>query len=272
MRRGLLNLFFLVSVIFTVIVSIWGPEALSRHRDRGLLGKAHLVQVEMEGEGYRYKPGRGEKLFILSRALKNQEYLESSPDTEGREDYYRELEGNYAFVPNHQETWGNELTGEEIYDICNQQLDHLKEAKILPDSVREIDPKLYEAVLYSAIDVREPTNHVLVWRVGLSDTLRGVSKENRLIEAYVDADDGKIYGFYARTRTEWEEMDPDGMIRGWCGYLGLPEPEEYEELNPLTEATPFFRKYAVSGEEGEETIVTVGFYEGIREIFIRITR
>ncbi len=272
MRKKLLSLFFLVLVIFTVGVSIWGPETLSEHRDRSLLGKAHLVQVEMAGEGYRYKLSREEKLFILSQALKSQEYLESSPDIGGQTDYYQEPKGNYAFVPNHQEVWGNELSGEEIYDTCNQQLNHLKEAKILPETVQEIDPALYEAVLYSAIDVREPTNYVLVWKVGLSDALRGVSKENRLIEAYVDADDGKIYGFYARTQKEWEELEPDGMIKGWCRYLGLLEPEAYEESNPLAEATSFFRKYAVSGEEGEDTVVTVGFYEGIREIFIRITR
>ena len=84
MRKKLLSLFFLVLVIFTVGVSIWGPETLSEHRDRSLLGKAHLVQVEMAGEGYRYKLSREEKLFILSQALKSQEYLESSPDIGAR--------------------------------------------------------------------------------------------------------------------------------------------------------------------------------------------
>ena len=272
MRKRVRSLFFVLLVIVTVGVSIWGPEALSDYRDRGLLGKAHLEQEERAGEGYRYKLSEGEKLFLLSQALSGREYLESRLDGGDQKDYYQGAEGNYALVLNHQGISENTLTGEGIYDTCNRQLNELKAAGILPDSVTEIDPELYEAVLYSAIDVREPRNYVLVWKLGLADSLRGISKENRLIEAYVDADDGKIYGFYARTQMEWDEMDPENVIREWCSYLGLPAPKPYEEINPLTEATPFFRKYAVSGEGEEETIVTVGFYEGIRELFIRITR
>ena len=38
------------------------------------------------------------------------------------------------------------------------------------------------------------------------------------------------------------------------------------------EATPYFEKYVFSQGEEEETIVTVGFYEGINELFLKISR
>lgn len=272
MSKRILNLFFLALVVLTVAVSVWGPEVLSNHRDRSLLGKAHLQEVEISGEGYRYELSGGEKLFILSQALSSQEFSRSNADDEGQEQYYQEPGGGYALVANYREPLGSGLSKEEAYEACSRELEALKETGILPASVRTVEPEFYEAALYSAIDVREPRNYVSVWKVELSDTLRGVSKENRLIEAYIDGDDGKIYGFYARTEREWEEIDPDQVIQGWCSHLGLPEPERDEEDNPLTEATPFFRKYVVPGTEDERTVVTVGFYEGIREMFIRITR
>ena len=37
------------------------------------------------------------------------------------------------------------------------------------------------------------------------------------------------------------------------------------------EATPYFRKYVVSGTSEERTVMTVGFYEGIREFFVKVS-
>lgn len=90
------------------------------------------------------------------------------------------------------------------------------------------------------------------------------------MEAYVDAEDGKIYQFYARTEREWEDLNPDELIQSWSRYLKLPLPLEYKEASPLSEATPYFKKYEVLGNLEEKTVVTVGFYEGIREMFVRI--
>ena len=151
-------------------------------------------------------------------------------------------------------------------------LSALKEMGILPETLKEVDGRGYEAVLYSAIDVLEPRNNVAVWKVSFSMNKRNVDRSNRLIDAYLDADDGKIYEFYARTDRTWEDIDADEMMEKWSGYMGLESPEPYETDNPLSEATPYYKKYVFSGMDGERTIVTIGFYEGINELFLKISK
>ncbi len=272
MKKRILNLFFLALVALTVGVSIWGPEALSNHQDRYLLGKTHVQQVDTFGEGFRYEMRPVEKLFVLSRALTSQQAAQRGPELENRGGtaFGTEWGGAYALVVNHRGPSGEEVSDTEIYGICNQALKELKTAGILPESVLEVEQELYEAVLYSAIDVRDPRNSVAVWQVSLSDSRRDVRKDNRLMEAYVDAEEGKIYQYYVRTEWEWEDMEPDQVIQSWCRYVGLPGAKEYGEENPLSEATPYFKKYEVLGNLEEKTVVTIGFYEGIREMFVRI--
>lgn len=271
MGKRLTGIFFLAAVVVTVGISVWGPEALSRYRDRSLLGKIHRQEVEEAGEGYRYELSAVEKIYVLSQALES--YLLSENGVLGTsvKGSYQETGGNYAFIMNHKGISKENISDEKAYGTCNQGLRALKDIGILPESVQEVNPKQYDAVLCSAIDVREPRNYVAVWRLSLSENIRGVRKENRLMDVYMDADDGKIYEFYARTQWEWEEIDPDAVARAWCAYLGLPEPYAYEEVNPLMEATPYFRKYVVSGTSEERTVMTVGFYEGIREFFVKIS-
>ena len=89
----------------------------------------------------------------------------------------------------------------------------------------------------------------------------------------MDADTGKIYEFYVRTEiNSWSEVDPDNIIRLWAEYMGLDEPVEYTNTNPLAETTPYFKKYSFAGMEANSTVVTVGFYEGIKELFLKISQ
>ena len=148
----------------------------------------------------------------------------------------------------------------------------LKEAGVLPAEIREIRAEAYEATLYSAIDVPEPRNNVAVWKLSLTGSLQNANKENRLIDAYIDADDGKIYEFYVRAQLEWEEIDPDVLVEAWGSYMGLSAPQAYETDNPLLETTPYYRKYVFTGNGEERTVVTIGFYEGINELFLKISR
>ena len=184
---------------------------------------------------------------------------------------YEGLMGSYAFVTNRQGPSGKEIADEEIFSICNQELAALKELGILSESVKEVDPSSYSAVLYSAIDVLEPQNNMAVWRVSLSTSHQNADKANRLIDAYIDADSGKIYSFYARTDSLWPQMNPEEMMDAWGGYLGLTGREAYDSDNPLMETTPDFVKYRFPGMEERSTVVTIGFYEGINEWFIKLT-
>jgi hypothetical protein len=54
--------------------------------------------------------------------------------------------------------------------------------------------------------------------------------------------------------------------------MGLEEPEVYEDQNPLLETTPYFKKYVFAGMGNEKTIVTIGFYEGINEFFLKVSK
>lgn len=268
------NLALLVAAIAVMIISVWGPEALAVYMDRSVLNQIQISETEAEGAGYRYQLNSKEKLFILSQCLNSQippESEQSALTREGKMDY-QELTGSYAFVRNHKGPVGKEITDEEIYDVCNRELETLTELKILPEKIREVEKTAYDAELYSAIDVLEPRNNVAVWKVSLSGGKKNAGKADRLMDAYVDADSGKIYEFYVRTPLKWAEIDPDKLIEAWSSYMGLPKPEVYETDNPLLETTPDFKKYVFDGMGEERTIVTVGFYEGINELFLKISK
>lgn len=275
MRKSVINYALLLVAVVVVVFAVWGPEKITVYKDRTVLNSIHTQTTEMEEEGYRYQLSSGERVYILSRCLNSQTLPESEQNALTRteeEVEYQESDGTYAFVINRQGPSGREITDEEIYNTCNQMLEEMKSYGILPDTLREVTSGGYDAVLYSAIDVLEPRNNVSVWKVSLSTNQKNADKANRLIDAYVDADTGKLYEFYARTQLSWEEIDPDEIINSWGDYMGLGDAEAYETDNPLLETTPYYKKYVFKGNGEERTIVTIGFYEGINELFLKISR
>lgn len=275
-RTGGVSVLFFIFAGLVMALSIWGPEALAKYRDKAILNETHMEEVEMAGEGYRYALNANEKLYILSQCLNSQTQPESERNsltrTGNMEAGYQELGGTYAFVVNHRGPSGQEITDEQIYETCNRGIAALKELGILPGTVREVEHASYEAVLYSAIDVLEPRNNVAVWKMSLSNSQRNADKANRLIDAYIDADGGKIYEFYVRTSLLWENIEPDELAQKWSAYMGLSAPEPYESDNPLLETTPYFKKYVFPGMGEEQTVMTIGFYEGINELFLKISK
>ncbi len=272
--RQLLSPALLALTVLVVILSVWGPEALAVYTDKGILNQIRTQEEETGGEGYRYQLSSNEKLYILSQCLNAQTLpeTEQSARTRDMETAYQELPGTYAFVVNHNGPSGKEITDEEIYETANDEILLLKEAGVLPEEILEIRAGAYEATLYSAIDVPEPRNNVAVWKLSLTGSLQNANKENRLIDAYIDADDGKIYEFYVRAQLKWEEIDPDVLVEAWGSYMGLSSPQAYETDNPLLETTPYYKKYVFTGNGEERTVVTIGFYEGIDELFLKISR
>ena len=263
--------------VLILLAAVLGPEQMARYKDRSALNEITFEETENLNQGYRYILSSNEKLYLLSECLSRQVLPESElsavtrAETGDADMGYEGLMGSYAFVTNRQGPSGKEIADEEIFSICNQELAALKELGILSESVKEVDPSSYSAVLYSAIDVLEPQNNMAVWRVSLSTSHQNADKANRLIDAYIDADSGKIYSFYARTDSLWSQMDPEEMMDAWGGYLGLTGREAYDSDNPLMETTPDFVKYRFPGMEERSTIVTIGFYEGINELFIKLT-
>lgn len=274
MKRSILNPALLLLTVLVVIFSVWGPEALASYTDRNILNQIRTQEEEAGEEGYRYQLSSNEKLYILSQCLNAQSQPETEQSARIRQTdtAYQDLTGTYAFVVNHNGPSGKEITDEEIWGTANEGIAILKERGILPDNIREVQASAYAATLYSAIDVPEPRNNVAVWKLSLTGSIQNANKEDRLIDAYIDADDGRIYEFYVRSRLKWEDIDPDALIEKWSDYMGLSSPEAYETDNPLLETTPYYKKYAFSGNGEERTIVTVGFYEGINELFLKISR
>lgn len=258
-------------------LAIWGPEALAKYRDKGILNEIKTEETETGTAGYRYSLSSNEKLYILSKCLNSQIQPESEQNAMTRTDSmnldYQKLTGNYAMVVNRKDFAGKEISEDTGIDLCNQGIQKLKDLEILPDSVNELTERSYSAVMYSAIDVPEPRNNVLVWKISLNSGKQNSNKDNCLLDAYVDADTGKMYEFYVRTDiSRWEDIDADAIVETWAEYMGLSQPEEYEGSNPLSETTPYFKKYTFAGMEEGNTIVTIGFYEGINELFLKISR
>lgn len=276
MKIKKLSLLLIPLAAVIVFVAVWGPEKMAGYRDKNILNRIQAQEVEIGTEGYRYALSANEKLYILAKCLNNQILPESDQNAMTRADAmkldYQELTGTYAFVVNRKDSSGQEVTKKGGIRLCNQSIEDLKELGILPDSVKALSESAYSAVMYSAIDVPEPRNNVLVWKINLDTDKQNANKENRLLDAYVDADTGKIYEFYVRTELTWEDIDPDEIIMLWSDYIGLGEPEEYEGVNPLSETTPYFKKYSFAGMEEGSTTVTIGFFEGINELFLKISR
>ena len=273
-RKFNIGLILLASLVFAV--AVWGPEMMSRYNDKTSLNRIEVETIEAENEGYRYTMSNNEKLYILAKCLNSQEMPESELNAmtkvETVETDYEELTGSYAFVVNHQGPSEKEITNQEIFDICNQQLDALKEMGIIPDNIKEVRATSYSAVLYSAIDVLEPRNNLSVWKVSLSTSQQNANKSNRLLDAYIDADTGKLYEFYVRTEQSWEDISTDDIIDKWSEYMGLENWTEYGDANPLLENTPYYKKYRFAGMNEQNAVVTVGFYEGINELFLKISK
>ncbi|MDE7267376.1 MAG: hypothetical protein K2N89_07925 [Lachnospiraceae bacterium] len=270
---------FVLLIIGTALVvcgAIWGPEQLSKYRDRYTLNKIQSEAVEGNGEGYRYSLNNNEKLYILSKCLTNQVLPESDASalTKVQTDMdYNNLTGNYAFVVNHQEPSDKEITEEQVYERCNEELAKMYTLGILPEEVRGVTAATHSATLYSAIDVLEPRNNLSVWKISLRTGQQNANKEGCLLDVYMDADTGLVYEFYVRTaNSTWADIDSDGMVEKWSAYLGLTGQENYDDTNPLLETTSDYKKYKFAGVDNGNTIVTVGFYEGINELFLKISR
>ena len=264
---------FVVAVV-VILAALWGPEWIADRWDAKLLNSIKTEETE-SAEGYRYRMSSNQKLYLLGRCLSSQQLPESELRSLTRVDNdterYGEMTGSYAFVENRQQPAEGQIQKETVFEACNREIGVLKERGSLPQNVREVSEDSYEAVICSAIDVLEPRNNLSVWKISLSTDVQNADKSNRFLDIYMDADTGKIYEFYVRTGQEWEDIDPEAMITEYADYLELTGLQNYEDPNPLLETTPYFEKFTFPGEEdGSSMTVTIGYYEGIRELFVKV--
>ena len=110
-----------------------------------------------------------------------------------------------------------------------------------------------------------------MWQIGLAAGKQNADKKNRMLDLYMDADTGLVYAFYVRITEDWEELAPDEMAQSYCSYLGLSNLEPCQTEDPLAETATCYRQYLYEGGNDKNVTVTIGFYEGIRELFLKVS-
>lgn len=258
----------LVSAVITVIVKI--PTWFIEQGDAMILGNITTEEKAVNVWGFEYSLTTNEKLYILSNALNNRTLPQS--------DYYartRWLESisnpqiqSYAFQQVTNEADYNEEKRKQAFSTLKTELDILSEKNILPELDFGADLEDYEAVLFSAIDILEPQKHVVVWQISYS----GITFTGDLVDCIMDAKTNKIYSVSIRTEKTWADYNTDEIVRLWAEYIGLSTPEPYISDSPLMEDATNYQKYFVNDQDGNKTIITMGYYEGVYEFFIKIAR
>ena len=259
-----------ILVCVIIVVTILIPELISRFYDNSILENIILEEKNDDFGGYKYNLSADEKLYVLANALNNRVLPQS--------DYFAAIRWqerisntqtqSYAFQPVFRDSENNRETQEAALNALKEELDMLTEKGIFPALDYSPDASLYEAALFSAIDILEPKRNVTVWQINYSG---GIIRKG-LVDCVMDAQTNKLYSFSIRDIKTWEQYQPDEAIKLWADYLGISAPEPYMPVSLLAEDATYYQKYSVSGMEGDITIVTIGYYEGVQEFFIKITK
>ena len=264
---------YIVFIFIILIISaaaIFGPGILSRNFDNHIIERIVIEEKDIALPGYVYNLSADEKLYVLSNALNNRILPQS--------DYYaaiRRLDSisntqtqSYAFQPVYKESEYNEETRNNALLAVGQELSALFEAGILPEINYEPDADAYSADLFTAIDILEPKKNVTVWQINNN----GIIIREGLLDCVMDAHTNTISSISIRAAKSWEEYDVDTIIQRWAQYAGTSAPEPYDAGNPLAIDATYYQRYIIGSADNEKTIVTVGFYEGINEFFIKISK
>lgn len=252
-----------------IAATVLAPAAVSQQMDSAVLENVIFEEKDRAMGGYVYHLSANERLYVLSNALNNRILPQS--------DYFASIRPpnslanvqtqSYAFQPVYRESEYNDATKAAALGALGGELAALSALGILPEL--SLGPgESYELGLFTAIDVLEPKKSVTVWQVSANDTII----RDGLVECVMDAQTHKLYSISLRNDQNWQQYDVDKIVGLWAEYLGASAPEPYIPGNPLTEDATYYQKYAISGMEGDKTIVTAGYYDGIREFFIKISR
>lgn len=262
----------MILVAAVILLSIFLPTKLSQVFDRSLLDIVQKEEGNNSPESFRYSLTTPERLYILSMALDNRNILQSDYAASLREKAIRtnreDTAASYAYVENVRGLAQSEMDGASAMRICNSEL-----AAIVKEGLGIDDFQVMNScrqTLYSAVDILEPQKNVSVWHIEYDTNLPPAGSTFALMEAYVDAETGKIYGFALRAE-QLADFDADKLAKAWMAQLEITDLGDITENNPLIEAATQYKKFATEGMAFEKTVFTVGFYEGVNEVFVRIT-
>ena len=252
-----------------IIAAALAPSFISRFYDGAELGEIIIEEKDASFEGFKYNLSVDEKLYVLSNALNNRILPQS--------DYFSAIRlpdslsyiqtQSYAFQSVYNESDFNNETQAAALKTLENELHLLTEKGIIPSFDFNSDDG-YETGLFTAIDVLEPRKSVTVWQINSSSIII----HGGLVDCVMDAQTNKIYSITFRHENSWEQYDVAEIVRLWAEYLGISAPEPYEPGSPLAEDATYHQKFSTNGEEGDKTIITVEYYDGINEFFIKISR
>lgn len=267
-KQALIYISGILAVCIIGAAAVLGPSVISKYYDSSVLSGVMLEEKDAAVEGYRYNLNVDEKLYVLSNALKNRVAPQSDYSAAIRaNDSLSEVRTqSYAFQPVYNETSFNDKTRAAALTALRDELSALSEKGILPAIDFDPDGGSYDAALYTAIDVLEPKMSAEVWNISFD----GIIIREGLVECVMDAQSYKIYSIAVRADKSWEEYDADEIVKLWAEYAGLSAPEPYALESALSESATYYKKYTINGAGDDKTVVTVGYYDGIKEFFIRI--
>ena len=272
-KRILAYFLLLVATAAIVVWVVLGPDMLAGYNDAMVLDRVSTEPAAGLAGGFRYRLTANERVFILSMALQNRVLPQSDYAVLTRGNTTRGLEpwATFAYTENRRGPSPGELTADDAARACAVSLEQLRASGALPECRFEPETDPYDIQFYTAVDMLDPQKYISVWQIVYDQDRPAADYRGALLEAWLDAETGKLYGFSLRSETEPENFDPGAIMDAWRAYAEVGGAEMLTGDNPLWETTPHYQKYTIDGMGSEKTVVTVGYYEGIHEIFLRIT-
>lgn len=271
----------LLLVTLVIVLAIFLPSKLARIFDNSMLGVVHKESTVISSENFQHSTlTERERLYIVSMALGNRNVLQSDYIAAIRDKATRtdrdDTVMTFAYVKNTRGPSMSELNADQASEACkNELIEIIRAFPDITDTIDVTDLNLNKCSeqLYSAVYMLDPQKNVPVWQIEYSSAIPPTANDNlpfALMEAYVDAETGKLYGFAFRLKkVDAESFELDALAKVWLDRLGITSFEDITDDNPFAEDANLYNKFATDGMDNTKTVFTVGFYEGVNEVFVR---
>jgi hypothetical protein len=271
----------LLLVIVVIAFSIFMPATLARYYDNSMFGVVYKDSTVISPESFQYSTlSECERLNIVSMALGNRNIMQSDYAASIREKATRSGRDDtvmtFAYVENTRGPSADELNAEQAIEACKVELTEIIQSCFDLNAnfdVTELNLNPCSEKLYSAVYMLEPQKNVPVWQIEYSSAIPPTFNDRLpfvLMEAYVDAETGKLYGFAFRLeQADTEDFEPDALAKAWLDRLSIASFEDITDDKLFTENASLYKKFAIDGMDSAKTVFTVGFYEGVNEFFVR---
>ena len=256
-------------VTCVIVLSVFMPAKLSQIRYHSILDTVQTEDEAGSPESYRYSLTTPERLYILSMALSNRNILQSDYAASLREKAIRsngdDSAASFAYVENSRGPAQGEMDAESARASCISELSAILGNGLGIAGFSANNP--CGQTLYSAVDILDPQKNVSVWQIEYEGALPPAGAPFSLLEAYVDAETGKVYSFAVRLNHS-PGFDADKLAKAWLNRLGITDIGDITENSPFSDSTKLYKRFATDGMDQKKTVFTAGFYEGINEVFV----